>query len=116
MPTPGPGSAGTGLRPSTGESGAMTGRAWLAALPGELAPQRHIMGRLIEFCETTPTVTSLSVGCSLGRGAADALSDIDAALGIDARSGDAGAGRWRRTVACRRSEGRGDAAGLRRTR
>ena len=30
-------------------------------------------------------MTSLQVGCSLGRGAADALSDIDAALGVDAR-------------------------------
>ena len=35
---------------------------------------------------------SLLVGCSLGRGAADALSDIDAALGIDAPRGEAGAG------------------------
>ena len=31
------------------------------------------------------------VGCSLGRGAADALSDIDAALGVDAERGPAGA-------------------------
>ena len=70
----------------------LAGRAWLAALPSELAAQRHVMAGLIEFCEATPLVTSLSVGCSLGRGAADALSDIDAALGIDAERGDAGAG------------------------
>ena len=70
----------------------LAGRAWLAALPGELAAQRHVMAGLIEFCEATPLVTSLSVGCSLGRGAADALSDIDAALGIDAERGNAGAG------------------------
>jgi hypothetical protein len=70
----------------------MTGRGWLAALPGELDAQRRVMAGLIGFCEVTPLVTSLSVGCSLGRGAADALSDIDAALGIAARRGDAGAG------------------------
>jgi hypothetical protein len=49
------------------------------------------MAGLIEFCEVTPLVTSLSVGCSLGRGAADPLSDIDAALGIAAKCGNAGA-------------------------
>jgi predicted nucleotidyltransferase len=35
-------------------------------------------------------VTSLSVGCSLGRGAADELSDIDAAIGVATRPGAAG--------------------------
>jgi hypothetical protein len=88
----GPDFAGAGLGGSTGNSGALTGRAWLAALPGELAAQRRVMAGLIEFCEVTPLVTSLSVGCSLGRGAADALSDIDAALGIAAECGSAGAG------------------------
>ena len=82
---PGRGMAQPGREP-------LTGRAWLAALPGELAAQRHVMAGLIEFCEVTPLVTSLSVGCSLGRGAADALSDIDAALGVAAERGDAGAG------------------------
>jgi hypothetical protein len=40
------------------------------------------MARLLDFCAAAPQVTSFSVGCSLGRGAADALSDIDAALGV----------------------------------
>src|ERR1700722_8672241 len=71
----------------------LTGRAWLAALPDELAAQRRVMARLAGLCETWPQVMSLLVGCSLGRGAADALSDIDAALGIDAPCGEAGAGR-----------------------
>jgi hypothetical protein len=91
----GPDSAGAGLggsSTSNSDTGATTGRAWLAALPGELAAQRRVMAGLIEFCEVTPLVTSLSVGCSLGRGAADALSDIDAALGIAAERGNAGAG------------------------
>src|SRR5215469_9690577 len=61
---------------------ASRGRAWLAALPDNLAAQRRVMARLLDFCESAPRVTSFSVGCSLGRGAADALSDIDAAIGV----------------------------------
>ena len=53
------------------------------------------MTRLADLCETWPLVISLLVGCSLGRGAADALSDIDAGLGIDAPGGEAGAERIR---------------------
>jgi hypothetical protein len=66
--------------------------AWLATLPDELAAQRSLMAGLISFCEATPIVTSLTVGCSLGRGAGDALSDVDAAMGIAAARGSAGAG------------------------
>ncbi len=72
-------------------SGLTSGREWLASLPAELAAQRRIMAALVEFCEATPTATSLTVGCSLGRGAGDALSDIDAALGVAAERGEAGA-------------------------
>jgi hypothetical protein len=74
-------------------AGALTGRAWLAALPDELAAQRRVMARLADRCEGWPLATSLIVGCSLGRGAADALSDIDSALGVDAPRGEAGAAR-----------------------
>src|SRR5215831_485997 len=73
--------------------GTLAGRAWLTALPDELAVQRRVMASLVDRCEAWPLVTSLLVGCSLGRGAADALSDIDAALGVDAEPGQAGAGR-----------------------
>ena len=85
--------AGTGLEPPDGSTaaGALAGRAWLATLPDELAAQRRVMGRLADRCETWPLVLSLLVGCSLGRGAADAYSDIDAALGVDAPQGEAGA-------------------------
>jgi hypothetical protein len=65
---------------------ALTGRQWLAALPDELAAQRRVLAGLLDHCAAWPLVTSLQVGCSLGRGAADALSDIDAALGVDTRS------------------------------
>src|SRR5215475_4937079 len=71
----------------------VSGRAWLATLPDELAAQRRLMTGLISFCESTPAVTSLNVGCSLGRDAGDALSDVDAAMGIAAARGSAGAGR-----------------------
>jgi hypothetical protein len=83
-----PGSNAAGDRVA---GGATSGRAWLAGLPAELAAQRRIMAALVEFCAATPSVTSLWVGCSFGRGAADALSDIDAALGVAAERGDAGA-------------------------
>jgi hypothetical protein len=85
--------SGTGFdnQSSAGIATATGGRAWLAALPDELAAQRRLMTGLLDYCEPTPSVTSLLVGCSLGRGAADALSDIDAALGVDADPGDAGA-------------------------
>jgi len=71
--------------------GATGGRAWVAALPVELDGQRRLLDRLVDLAQTTPLVTSLSVGCSLGRGAADALSDVDAALGVAAPPGGAGA-------------------------
>ena len=58
------------------------GDTWLARLPDELTAQRRVMAGLLGLCAATPAVTSFSVGCSLGRGAADELSDIDAALGI----------------------------------
>jgi len=76
-----------------GDAGALAGRAWLASLPGALAAQRRVMAGLADRCEAWPLVRSLLVGCSLGRGAADELSDIDAALGVDAERGQAGADR-----------------------
>jgi hypothetical protein len=87
--------AGPGLEHPDGgtAAGALAGRAWIAALPDELAAQRRVMASLADRCEAWPLAMSLQVGCSLGRGAADALSDIDAALGVDAPSGEAGAGR-----------------------
>jgi hypothetical protein len=82
----------SGLEPADGRiAGALTGRAWLAGLPDELAAQRRVMTSLADRCEAWPLAMSLIVGCSLGRGAADALSDIDAALGVDAPRGATGA-------------------------
>lgn len=75
-----------------GSTDAAAGYAWLADLPGDLSAQRRVMSALLGWCAATPLVTSLSVGCSLGRGAADALSDIDAALGLGCEPGPGGAG------------------------
>jgi hypothetical protein len=85
--------SGTGLTDddSNGSTAAAGGRAWLTALPDDLSAQRRLMAGLLDYCETTPSARSLLVGCSLGRGAADSLSDIDGALGVDADLGDAGA-------------------------
>jgi hypothetical protein len=82
-----PGDDGSGVIAAA----AAGGRAWLAALPGELSAQRRLMAGLLRYSEATPSVTAMLVGCSLGRGAADALSDIDGALGVLADAGDAGA-------------------------
>lgn len=76
---------------SRSSAAAASGRAWLAELPAELTAQRRLMSGLLDYCEANPSVTSLLVGCSLGRGAADALSDVDGALGVAADPGDAGA-------------------------
>jgi hypothetical protein len=60
----------------------MTGRAWIDALPDEMASQKTIMRRLLDACEADDRIRWLVVGCSVGRGAGDALSDLDMALGV----------------------------------
>lgn len=65
------------------EPAELSGRAWIAALPDELAAQQRVLTGLVDRCEEWPHVMLFMVGCSLGRGAGDALSDIDAALGVD---------------------------------
>lgn len=56
-------------------------RAWLAGLPGQLAAQRRIMTRLLDVCAAEPAARVFLVGCSIGRGAADELSDVDCYIG-----------------------------------
>jgi predicted nucleotidyltransferase len=69
----------------------LDGRSWISALPSRLEGQRRALTALLEFCESDGRVTSLSVGCSLGRGVADELSDVDAAVGVGTARGAAGA-------------------------
>jgi hypothetical protein len=56
-------------------------REWLAALPAELHAQRRIMERLLDLCLEEPAARLFLVGCSIGRGAADSLSDVDCFIG-----------------------------------
>jgi hypothetical protein len=60
----------------------MTGRTWIDDLPAELEGQKAIMRRLLEVCEADDRIRWLAIGCSLGRGVADRLSDLDMALGL----------------------------------
>jgi hypothetical protein len=72
---------------TTGELSA-SGRAWVARLPAELDGQRAILSRLLDYCAADPRVRWLVIGCSLGRAAADRLSDLDLAAGVAAADFD----------------------------
>ena len=56
---------------------------WLSALPPALDKHRAILRGLLSESDQDPRIRLLLVGCSIGRGAADALSDIDAYLGVE---------------------------------
>jgi hypothetical protein len=49
----------------------------------ELAPQRELLLSLFDAVEADTRFRALEVGCSLGRGNADELSDVDVGLWID---------------------------------
>jgi hypothetical protein len=67
-----------------------SGRDWIEALPDELDGQRRIMRKLLTACEADDRFRFLCVACSVGRGAADHLSDLDMGLGIADEEFDAG--------------------------
>jgi hypothetical protein len=58
------------------------GLDWIEQLPAELDGQRAILLRLLRACEADERIRWLAIACSLGRGAADRLSDLDMAVGI----------------------------------
>lgn len=60
----------------------LQGRDWVGQLPAELAGQRALLGGLISLCEADDDIRWLMIGCSLSRGAADRLSDLDMAMGV----------------------------------
>lgn len=62
------------------------------SVPPALGPARQqaAIEWLAAWCSTRPDVSSLSVGCSIGRGVADELSDVDAAVGVWAPPGRPG--------------------------
>jgi hypothetical protein len=51
-------------------------------LPNELAPHREVILGLMREAERDPGIRVLVVGCSIGRGAADELSDVDAMYAV----------------------------------
>lgn len=53
------------------------GRDWISRLPAELDGQRAIMLGLLDWSQRDERVRCLMVACSVGRGAADRLSDLD---------------------------------------
>jgi hypothetical protein len=58
------------------------GLDWIDDLPPELAAQRALLRGLLAWCEGDDRIRWLVIGCSLARGAADHLSDLDMAMGI----------------------------------
>src|SRR5260221_8966575 len=67
----------------------INGREWIEALPDELKGQRAIMTGLLDWCETDERAKYLVVACSVGRGNADRLSDLDMGMGLDSPDFDA---------------------------
>ncbi len=66
-------------------------RTWLSWLAPELKREQAAIAALLALCDASALVSSLSVGCSIGRGSADALSDVDAAIGVHTSQGVVGA-------------------------
>jgi hypothetical protein len=64
------------------------GRDWVAALPPELAGQKAILGRFLDLCQADERIRWLSIACSVARGAADELSDLDMGVGVAAPEGE----------------------------
>ncbi len=56
--------------------------SWLESLPTALGGQRQLVQGLIDWCERDPDARWLVVGCSVALGNADALSDLDVAMGV----------------------------------
>src|SRR5258705_2568377 len=74
------------------------GLAWIDALPPELAAKRALLRGLLALCDADDRIRWLVIGCSLARGAADHLSDLDMAMGIRDEGFDAARPDLRRAV------------------
>jgi hypothetical protein len=83
-----------------GHHGAMSpgGHDFVERLPAELAGQQAILRRLLLACEADDRIRWLVVSCSVGRGAADRLSDLDLGMGIRDEQFDAALPDIRRAV------------------
>lgn len=58
------------------------GKAWLDTLDSSVSRQKQLLQALLSWVESDERCRYLLVGCSLGRGVGDELSDIDARIGI----------------------------------
>lgn len=56
---------------------------WVNNLPAELAAHRRLLEGLLAWCQEDKDTRWLTVGCSLERGNADHLSDLDVAIGVN---------------------------------
>lgn len=65
------------------------GREWIKELPAELDGQKAIMLGLLDWCLADERAKYLVVACSVGRGAADRLSDLDMGMGLESPDFDA---------------------------
>lgn len=81
------------------EAGMSEATTWLTELPVDLDSQRRLVERLLGWCERDDDVRWLVVGCSFARGEADALSDLDTAMGIQDERFEEGLGRVRIAMA-----------------
>jgi predicted nucleotidyltransferase len=75
------------------------GQEWIDRLPAELDRQRALLRGLLRGCDSDQEIRWLAIGCSLGRGAADRMSDLDLAMGVATEDFDAAAARVARLVA-----------------
>jgi len=74
------------------------GLDWIDDLPPELAGQQALLRGLLALCDADRRIRWLVIGCSLARGAADRLSDLDMAMGIRDEDFDAARPDLRRAV------------------
>jgi hypothetical protein len=51
-------------------------------MPLAVNRQRHLLGAMLDAVELEPALRWFELGCSLGRGAGDARSDVDCAVGV----------------------------------
>jgi hypothetical protein len=65
------------------------GRDWISRLPAELDGQRAILLGLLDWSQHDERVRWLVVACSVGRGNADKLSDLDLGMAVTSEDLDA---------------------------
>lgn len=57
-------------------------RQWIDELPADLSGQRALLDGLLALCHGNAEIKWFVIGCSLARGAADEMSDLDIAMGL----------------------------------